>query len=221
MLRTSWLFLCLSVLPLVATGQSTTQPASDAVAASGVVSSVSDHGVQVWTGRQLVPSSFVMAAVPMPHSEADRAAMQVALQKEALKRAFASAMLDVEVDENTEILQDGKTWHDLSVLHAGDQIGVHARISPDAKKLVATKLTTDRTSISGVIQEAASDAIVVETGSGLKHVHLSPQTIYAFTRALAEGQDIRIDGWDFGNEIDAARIAVYNTDVPMRFEGLK
>jgi hypothetical protein len=126
-------------------------------------------------------------------------------------------------NRTTEVVKD-KSYHDFAPLKTGDEISVQCQ--PDASgKLVAVKVWANVVSFPATVKELRGEEIEVavtndETGGGgdqRKIVRFYPDTIFGTNRAdLSVGQRVRIGGLDVGNGVvDAARIALYNTDVPV------
>jgi len=123
----------------------------------------------------------------------------------------------------TEVVKD-KTFHDFSPLRVGDEISV--RCEPNSSgKLVAVKIWANVVTFSATIKYVNRDDIEVVTSPNSdshreehKIVHLYPDTTFGTNRKyLIVGQDVRVVGLDVGNgAIDAARIALYNMDLPVR-----
>ncbi len=132
----------------------------------------------------------------------------------------------VRTGEHTEVRKGGRTYRGLAALRAGDAIAVRCpdTIAAGAEKLVAVRLTADVVTFRGILQDVAAGYIDVGPGSrsvraNVRRVRLSADTEYGGTRRLAIGQEVHIVGWDFGDGgIEATRIAVYNTDLPLRVE---
>jgi Domain of unknown function (DUF5666) len=123
----------------------------------------------------------------------------------------------ISAADKTEVMKD-KIYHDLSPLKVGDEISV--RCKPDAQgKLVAINVWANVVNFVGTVQDVRGEEIEVVTNSGneRKVVRLYPDTAFSTSRKdLSVGQDVRIVGLDVGNgAIDASRVALYNTDVPL------
>ena len=129
----------------------------------------------------------------------------------------------IYADDKTELVKD-KSYHDFSPLKTGDEISV--RCQPDtAGKLIAVKVWANIVSLAATVKELQTEQIeVVVTSSDAaggdqsRIVRLYPDTVFGTNKAdVAVGQRLRIVGLDVGNgTVDAARIALYNTDVPAR-----
>jgi len=103
----------------------------------------------------------------------------------------------------------------------GDEISVHCR-NP-AGKPIAAKIWANVVTFSATVKYINGDEIEVVTIPNADYakeehriVHLHAHTAFGTSRKdLSVGRDVRIVGLDIGNgEVDAARIALYNTDVP-------
>jgi hypothetical protein len=128
----------------------------------------------------------------------------------------------IHTNDRTEVLKD-RTYHDLSPLKAGDEVSV--RCEPDRNgKLAAIRIWASIVTFAATIHYVNGDDIEVVTNPNFdshreEHwiVHLYPDTVFGTSREDVEvGQDIRVVGLDVGNgAVDAARIALYNTDAPV------
>jgi hypothetical protein len=134
-----------------------------------------------------------------------------------------SQSVTVYTDHRTEVIKGRGHYHDLSALRLGDEIRVRRDPRSDASRLTATDISADTTTFRGFIEKINPVGIEVRVearGSG----QLSPATfvrIYSDTKlgagSLKVGEKLHIFGWEFGDRgIDAMRIAVYNTDLPLR-----
>jgi hypothetical protein len=129
----------------------------------------------------------------------------------------------IHATDRTEVLK-GRTYHDLSPLKAGDEVSV--RCEPDRSgKLMAVRIWASVVTFAATIQYVNGDDIEVLTNPNFdshreehRIVHLYPDTAFGTSRKDIEaGQDIRVVGLDVGNgAVDAARIALYNTDAPVK-----
>jgi Domain of unknown function (DUF5666) len=127
----------------------------------------------------------------------------------------------IHANERTEVLK-GQTYHGLSPLKAGDEISV--RCEPDRNgKLMAVKIWASVVTFAATIQYVNGDDIEVVTNPNSdshreehRIVHLYPDTAFGASRkGVVVGQEVRVVGLDVGNgAVDAARIALYNTDAP-------
>jgi hypothetical protein len=125
--------------------------------------------------------------------------------------------------DRTEVLK-GKTYRGLAPLKTGDEISV--RCEPDsAGKVFAVKIWASVVTFTATVKHLNQDDIEVVTSPSAdsqreehKIVNLHPDTVYSTNRKdVAVGQDIRVVGLDLGNgAVDAARIALYNTDLPVK-----
>jgi hypothetical protein len=128
----------------------------------------------------------------------------------------------IYTNDRTEVVK-GQTYRDLSPLKPGDEISV--RCEPDRSgKLTAVRIWASVVTFSATIQYVNGDDIEVVTNPNIESqreehriVHLYPDTVFGTSRKdVVEGQDIRVVGLDVGNgAVDAARIALYNTDAPV------
>jgi hypothetical protein len=107
-------------------------------------------------------------------------------------------------------------------LKVGDEISV--RCKPDAAgKPVAVKIWANIVTFSAIVRYVDGDDIEVLTIPNADYpkeehrvVHLQADTAFGTSRKdLTVGQRVRIVGLDVGDgAVDAARIAIYNTDMP-------
>lgn len=121
----------------------------------------------------------------------------------------ARGSFPVSIDEKTEV---------VSPLKPGEEISV--RCQPDASgKLLAVKVFTTVVNVSGTVKDVRGEEIEVVTTSGdeRKIVRLYPDTVFGTNRSdVTAGKQVRIVGLDVGNgSVDAARVALFNTDVPV------
>jgi hypothetical protein len=129
----------------------------------------------------------------------------------------------IHATDRTEVLK-GRTYSDLSPLKAGDEVSV--RCEPDRSgKLMAIRIWASIVTFAATIQYVNGDDIEVITNPNSdshreehRIVHLYPGTAFGTSRKDIEvGQDIRVVGLDVGNgAVDAARVAFYNTDGPVK-----
>jgi hypothetical protein len=126
-------------------------------------------------------------------------------------------------DDRTTVSMDAIS-HDLSLLKSGDEISV--RYAGDSSgRLIASGIWAKVTTFRGVVKEVAPGRLLVGMSrsplstSALKAVdrvvRTYPETVYSpGSRSAAAGQHLEITGLDLGNrEVDAVRIAIYNTDL--------
>jgi len=128
----------------------------------------------------------------------------------------------IYADDKTELTKD-RSYHDFSPVKTGDEISV--RCQPDsAGKLIAIKVWANAVGFPATVTELRGEEIEVAGessdavgGGQRKIVRLYPDTVFGTNRAdVVVGQRLRIVGLDVGNgAVDAARIALYNTDVPV------
>jgi hypothetical protein len=107
-------------------------------------------------------------------------------------------------------------------LKQGDEVSVRADLDGSGK-LVARRVWTKVVTFSATVKSAELDDIEVLTSPPREEhrmVHLLPETAFSTRRSdLNPGQYIRITGIEVENgSIDAARITIYNTDLPARRE---
>jgi Domain of unknown function (DUF5666) len=127
----------------------------------------------------------------------------------------------IPADDKTEVVKD-KTYQELSPLKVGDEVSVHCR-NPTGKP-VAVKVFANVITFSATVRHVADDEIEVLTIPNAdyareerKILRLYADTAFGTSRRdLTVGQDVRIVGLDVGNgAVDASRVALYNTDVPV------
>jgi hypothetical protein len=128
----------------------------------------------------------------------------------------ARGSFPISANDKTEVVKD-KTYHDLSPLKVSDEISI--RSQPDAAgKLVAVKIFANVVNFAGTVKDVGREEIEVITNSGdeRKIVRIYPDTVFGTNRSdVTAGKHVRVVGLDVGNgAVDAARIALYNTDVP-------
>ena len=114
-------------------------------------------------------------------------------------------------DDRTTVSRDA-VYHDLSALNSGDEVSVrYTGDTPD--KLVAFRIWAKVTTFRGVVKEVTPGTLLV----GMRVVRTYPETVFSpGSRSAAIGQELEITGLDLGNgEVDAVRIAVLNTDMPL------
>ena len=125
--------------------------------------------------------------------------------------------------DRTETVKD-KTYRGFSPLKPGDEIS--ARCETDGPgKLRALKIWANVITFSATVKYVNGDDIEVVTiptsASGREEhriVHLHLDTAFSTRkRDLVERQEIQVVGLEVDNgTVDAARISVYNTDLPVR-----
>lgn len=127
----------------------------------------------------------------------------------------------IPVDDNTQVVKD-KTYQDLSPLKVGDEVSVHCR-NPIGKP-IAMKIWATVIAFSATVRYVSGDDIEVLTIPNAdypreehKILRLYADTAFGTSRKdLSVGQDVRIVGLDVGDgAVDASRVALYNTDVPL------
>jgi hypothetical protein len=137
----------------------------------------------------------------------------------SVKTARGSFM--IPADDRTETVKD-KSYPGLSFLKVGDEVSVHCH-NPTGKP-VAVKVFAKIITFSATVRYVNGDDIEVLTIPNADYareehrlVHLYPDTVFGASRKeLSVGQDIRVVGLDVGNgAVDASRVALYNTDIPI------
>jgi hypothetical protein len=114
-------------------------------------------------------------------------------------------------DDRTTVSRDA-VYRDLSPLNSGDEISVRYAADSSGKRIalgIWAKVTTFR----GVVKQVTPGRLLV----GMRVVRTYPETAFSpGSRSPAAGQELEITGLDLGNgEVDAVRIAIFNTDVPL------
>ncbi len=131
-------------------------------------------------------------------------------------------LFTIFADEQTETMKDKKS-RGLSILSVGDEVSVHC--NGGSGKRMAIKIWAIVVTFAATIHYVNGDDIEVITSQNSdshreerKIVHLYPDTaLSADRKTLVADQDIRVVGLDVGNgAIDAARVALYNMDLPVR-----
>ena len=115
-------------------------------------------------------------------------------------------------DDRTTVSRDA-VYHDLSPLSSGDEISV--RCAADSSgKLIALRIWAKVITFRGVVEQVIPSRLLV----GMRIVRTYPETAFSpGSRSAATGQEVDITGLDLGNgEVDAVRIAIFNTDMPAR-----
>ena len=133
------------------------------------------------------------------------------------------ASFRIYAGDRTEVVK-GKTYRDLSPLKVGDEIS--ARCEPNSlNKLRAVKIWANVVTFSATVKYVNGDDIEVVTIPNSDYrreehriVHLYPDTAVSTNRKdVTEGQSVRVVGLDVDNgAVDAARITIYNTDLPLK-----
>jgi hypothetical protein len=127
----------------------------------------------------------------------------------------------VYADDRTETMKD-KPSRGLSILSLGDEVSVHCDAS--SGKRLAVKIWANVVTFAATIHSVNGDDIEVVTNANSdsrreerKIIHLYPDTALSTDRKnLMADQDVWVVGLDVGNgAVDAARIALYNTDLPV------
>ena len=131
-------------------------------------------------------------------------------------------------DDRTTVSRDSVS-RDLSLLRPGDEISV--RYAEDSSgKLIVSSICAKVTTFRGVVKQVTPGGLLVDMDRSLLltqapkatdrvvHIYLETEFTPGHRRA-AEGQQIEIFGLDLGNgEVDAVRIAIYNTDLPAKWD---
>ena len=127
----------------------------------------------------------------------------------------------IHADDRTETVKD-KTHRGLPSLTVGQEISVRCEANGPGK-LRAVRIWAKVIAFSATVKHVGDDDIEVVTIPNADYpreenriVHLHADTVFGTSRDyLSEGQNVRIVGLEVGNEaVDAARIALYNTDLP-------
>ena len=122
-------------------------------------------------------------------------------------------------DKGTQI-QIETTYTNLSPLKAGNEISVRCRQDASGK-LIANEIWAKSVTFRATINKLSPTSLVVSPNSkidGTRVVFYYPDTVFgAAARGLKVGQEVQVTGLDLGNgNVDATRIAIYNTDLPAR-----
>ena len=122
------------------------------------------------------------------------------------------------------LVEEGTIVRGPSPLKAGNEVSI--RCQPNGSgTLVAVKIWASVVAFSATVKHVDGDDIEVITSSQSgsqreehKIVHVHPDTAFSTNRKdLTVGQSVRVVGLDVGDgAVDAARIAIYNTDMPAR-----
>jgi len=127
-------------------------------------------------------------------------------------------------DDRTTVSRDA-VYHDLSPLKSGDEISV--RYAGDSSgKLIALRIFAKVTTFRGVVKQATPGRLLVGVSRGPlsnsaldspdRVVRTYPETVFSAGNRGAAGQRLEITGLELGNgEVDAVRIAIFNTDLPL------
>jgi hypothetical protein len=110
----------------------------------------------------------------------------------------------------------GKEFHDLLALRVGDEVRI--RFHEDASHRRIADAISTRVTMSGMVTESSTDALRVRSSPNrMRLVHLDASTEFGIgPRPPRTGQEIHIVGWNVDDgQIDAERVAIYNTDLPM------
>jgi len=203
--------LVLCVLPLGASAQAIIEAPVRAFTGTGTVTELTSNKVQIRV--RTAPAMRVPRLTGQVHTPDE---IQAVLRKSGLLPPVA----DFAIDDNTEMARGGRLSRNLSLLAVGDEVAIRYQVSFDGKVLAALRLTTDYITVRGIVQGTDADKIDMELSAGAsgegRTVHLSPHTVYGFTKTAAVGEEVNVVGWDFGDEIEAMRITVYNTDFQLQ-----
>jgi hypothetical protein len=129
----------------------------------------------------------------------------------------------ISAGDRTETVKD-KTYRGFASLKLGDEISARCEANGPGK-LRAVKVWAKVVTFSATIKYINGDDIEVVTiptsGSGREEhriVHLHRDTAFSTRRNdLPEGQDVQVVGLEVENgTVDAARITIYNTDLPVK-----
>lgn len=131
-----------------------------------------------------------------------------------------TGLVNLYTDGETEVWK-GKGYHDLSPLKVDDEIRIHCRGGASDKLAFAVRISASMTTFSGVIKTASSNTLEILVNPErpeIRLVRLAPDTVFGIGKKQPTvGQEVKVAGWDFGKSgVDAVRIAVYNTDLPVR-----
>ncbi len=126
------------------------------------------------------------------------------------------------VNTDTEVYKSD-TNSDLTALRIGDLVSVHG-VRDASGAAVATAISARKVTVRAVVRRvnrAGGEILaILETGraAGTRIVRYYPSTVFgAGESVLSLGQEILVVGLEVRDGgIDAARIAVYNTDLPHR-----
>jgi len=133
----------------------------------------------------------------------------------------------IGLDRQTEV-HKGRTYRNLSPLSLEDEVSV--RVRPDlVERRVAVAIWAEVVTFRATVFSVAPDSfdILVQRDQapeayrrGYSRVFLYPETrVSTSTRDLVVGAEVHVVGIDTGDgNIDALRIAIYNTDAPATSE---
>jgi hypothetical protein len=129
----------------------------------------------------------------------------------------AAGPLTLYADSRTEVWK-GSVSHDLRPLSSGVQVA--PRYHEDAAgKLVLDKVWADVAEFSGVVAKVSGDCFDVRPNreGASRPACFSRDTAFSTSaKDLTAGQEVRVIGLDLKNgKIQAARITIYNTDLPV------
>ncbi len=141
-----------------------------------------------------------------------------------LQIGLGTKAVTLYADRKTEI-HKGRTYHTLSSLRVGDEVSVSFR-RDDSGRLIAIAIWANLVTFRAVIHSVTPTCFDILTHhdadpesayrKGYSRVFVYPETKFSTSeRDLIEGRDVHVVGLDVGGgNIDALRVAIYNTDVP-------
>ncbi len=130
--------------------------------------------------------------------------------------------LTVHADDRTETVKE-KIYRGISALKAGEEVSIHCEPFGTGK-LHAVRIFANVITFSAIVKRIDGDDIEVLTIPNSDYareehriVRIYVDTAFGARREeVTVGRDVRIVGLDGANgTIDAARIALYNTDLPV------
>ncbi|MCW5980540.1 MAG: hypothetical protein KIT09_20845 [Bryobacteraceae bacterium] len=142
-----------------------------------------------------------------------------------LEIAVGTKAVKVYADRAVEVHKD-RTDRTLSSLKVGDEVSVSFRRG-DSGRLVAIAIWANLVTFRAVIHSVTPACFDILTHQdadpqsayqkGYRRVFVYPQTKFSTSeRDLIEGRDVHVVGLDVGGgNVDALRVAIYNTDVPV------
>jgi len=145
------------------------------------------------------------------------------IDKDQLQVKSSDGPVTFQVDEKTTVTKS-KKLHDLSLLAVGDEI----RVNYYGEGTLTAVNISAKVTLAGSIVEAVSSRLTVvpDSTAGAAPedrksvtVYLGPATKYGTSRKhLTVGRRVHVVGWDVGDRvIDADKVAVYESDVPVRY----
>jgi hypothetical protein len=122
----------------------------------------------------------------------------------------------IHTGDDTAVYVDKERYR-LSGLAVGDEVRVRFHEEASHRRVADTIST--RVTLSGKVEDSSIGGIRVRSASNrvrLVHFHASTE-LGVGTRPPRPGEEVHIVGWNVANgEVDAERVAIYNTDLPMR-----